>query len=134
MINDMGIPNRATNRKAEMPDNYLKHKQKPSTKKKTTGKKRSEYRCGKCPFIGKTKNEYNKHRIAVHVTKRFQCPFCDHTDKLSANMKTHMTRVFFIPYDSYGMITNLPFLFCDLALAGYLAACSVGQYLQVKTH
>ena len=72
-----------------MLDNFVQHK-----KVRKVKKERTEFRCGRCPLVFKTKNEYNKHRESIHVPKKvLECPHCDYTCKQSTNLKTHMSRV-----------------------------------------
>ena len=56
--------------------------------------KRVKYSCCDCEFIGKDKNDINKHRLNVHLTeKRFKCNQCDYKTNRSGALKIHMLRV-----------------------------------------
>ena len=56
--------------------------------------KRPKFSCRDCSFIGKDKNDINKHRLNVHLTeKRFKCTICDYASNRSTSLKLHMLRV-----------------------------------------
>ena len=56
--------------------------------------KRPKFSCRDCSFIGKDKNDINKHRLNVHLTeKRFKCTICNYASNRSTSVKLHMLRV-----------------------------------------
>ena len=56
--------------------------------------KRPKFSCCDCAFVGKDKNDINKHRLNVHLnTRRFNCTQCDFVTNRSGSLKTHMLRV-----------------------------------------
>ena len=55
---------------------------------------RPKFSCRDCSFVGKDKNDINKHRRNVHLTaKRFKCTQCDYATNRPGSLKTHMLRV-----------------------------------------
>ena len=55
---------------------------------------RPKFSCRDCSFVGKDKNDINKHRRNVHLTaKRFKCTQCDYATNRPGSLKTHMFRV-----------------------------------------